>query len=809
VPGVLEQVWPVFEAETREQIQALAAGVMDLEAGASDVAPLLRLAHTLKGTAASLGVLDVERVVHAVEDVLALARGGERLPPGAVEAVLRAASAVETSLSPAILGRIDQADRVVAELRAAHGGQASPARDGGGGGEAPSGDLAALASEIGALCRTDGAERAAHAARALAAADRLAAALPPEAAEIARRVARSAAEIRAGGAEDAVPRAIARAAADVVELRAAAARPPEAAPAARPKEAPDGAPRGGEERNVRIDAARLDSVAADVDQLVVGVARREGRGRDLLRLEQGLRESLRLLQRGLAEAGLGEDARPRPLSEGLERLASLGAELGRHVVEARRESDRERSVAHGLRGALRDLRMVPAQSALGPLRATVREVSAQLGKKVSLQLAGGEVRLDRRVLDELRAPLLHLVRNALDHGIETPEARRAAGKPPEAAVEVRVAALKDHVLITVRDDGAGLSPERLRAAAVQRGLVTAADAAQLSDADAAQLAFRAGLSTATEITSLSGRGVGLDVVGEAVRRLGGAVSVSFERGRGTSFVLEVPLTMSGATGLLFRAAGGLALLPADAVERVLLVEPRDVGTVAGRATVTVEGDEIPFSSVAQALGSGAGPPPAGLAVALLLAVGGKRVALAVDEVLGEHAIVVSSLGRRMSAVRAIAGAAVLGDGRVVSVLQPAHLVAASRPRAAGEGAARPRIVVADDSLATRAAAKAILEIAGFEVLPAADGEEALALVRDPGCELVVSDVQMPRLDGLGLTRRIKGDPRLARTPVILVTSLGTAEDRAAGLKAGADAYLVKREIQQGKLLELVRQLLPA
>jgi two-component system chemotaxis sensor kinase CheA len=196
-------------------------------------------------------------------------------------------------------------------------------------------------------------------------------------------------------------------------------------------------------------------------------------------------------------------------------------------------------------------------------------------------------------------------------------------------------------------------------------------------------------------------------------------------------------------------------------------------------------------------------------VALLVSAGGRRVALAVDEVLGEQAIVMSSLGRRMASARHIAGAAALDDGRVVAVLQPAHLVGAARSRQAAKEAARARIVVADDSLTTRTAAKSILEIAGFEVLPAADGEEALALVRDPGCELVVSDIQMPRLDGFELTRILKGDPRLSRLPVILVTSLDSPEDRVAGLKAGADAYLVKREVQRGKLLELVRQLLPS
>ncbi len=722
---LLERVWPVFEAETREQIQALAAGIMELEAApaAGAAVPLRRIAHTLKGTAASLGLNDIERAAHAVEDVLVLVDGGRGLPAEAVEAVLRAARAVEDSLSATTPGRIAEVDEVLARLWAVLPGRAT------------------------------------------------------------------------------VPGAPA-----VASDRTAPAGPRQPPPG---REPPSARANRAEGRSVRVDATRLDAVATDVDQMMVGVSRRERRGRDLERTAHAVREALLLVQRGLDEAGLPEEVRPRALTEGLEHIRERGVELGRDARELRREAERERLFAHSLRDTLKELRMVPADAALQALRPAVREVAAQVGKKVSLQLSGGEVRLDRRVLDELKAPLLHLVRNALDHGIETPEARRAAAKPEEALLAVRVESRGDRVVITVRDDGDGISPERLRAAAVQRGAVTAAEAARLGDADALRLAFRPGVSTATEITALSGRGVGLDVVAEAVRRLAGGVDVSSERGRGTSFVIDVPLTIAGTTGLLFRAGGGVALLPADAIERVLLVAPGDLGTVAGEVTVCVERDHVPFVPMAQILGASGEAKSTGMAVALLVTAGGKRVAFVVDEVLGEQPIVVSALGRRMASAPHIAGAAVLDDGRVVAVLQPAHLVGTARVPEQAKGPSRARIIVADDSLGTRAAMKAILELAGFLVLPAADGEEALALAREAGCDLVVSDVQMPRLDGLGLTRRLKADPKLARVPVVLITSLDAAEDRAAGLDAGADGYLVKSDVQRGKLLDLVRQLLPA
>jgi two-component system, chemotaxis family, sensor kinase CheA len=815
VSDLLERVWPVFEAETREQVQALAAGIMELESAPSPgaVVPLRRIAHTLKGTAASLGLHDIEQAAHAVEDVLVLADGGRGLPAGAVEAVLRAARAVEESLTAAAQGRIADRDEVLAGLGAVlPPGARSPDPRGWPPPAGASADVEVLAAELGAVCTSDGEARSSHAARAREAASRLAASLRGRAAELASRVEATVRELE-GGADDDLPRLLARAAAEVVALREAASSGPPAEP--RPAPPLEGAPARSskdEERSVRVDATRLDAAAADVDQLVVGVSRRERRGRDLERTAQALREALLLVQRGLDEAGIADDARPRALDEGLERIRARGADLGRTARELRREAERERIFAGSLRDTLQGLRMVPAEAALQSLRPAVRELAAQLGKKVSLRLGGGEVRLDRRVLDELKGPLLHLVRNALDHGIEAPGARRAAGKPEEALLSVRVEPRGDRVVLTVRDDGAGLSPERLRAAAVQRGIVTAAEAARLGDAEAIRLAFRAGLSTAPEITALSGRGVGLDVVAEAVRRLGGRVDVASDRGRGATFVLDVPLTIAGTTGLLVRAGGGVALVPADAIERVLLVGAGDLGTVAGQVTVSVDGDQVPYAPLSRVVGA-SGPPAerseTGATVALLVASAGRRVAFAVDEVLGEQAIVVSALGRRMSSAPHVAGAAVLDDGRVVAVLQPAHLVDAARLPAEAGAPSRHRIIVADDSLGTRSAMKALLEIAGFLVLPAEDGEEALSQARESGCDLVVSDVQMPRLDGLGLTRRLKADPKLSHVPVILVTSLDAPEDRAAGLEAGADGYLVKRDVQRGKLLDLVRQLLPA
>jgi two-component system chemotaxis sensor kinase CheA len=361
----------------------------------------------------------------------------------------------------------------------------------------------------------------------------------------------------------------------------------------------------------------------------------------------------------------------------------------------------------------------------------------------------------------------------------------------------------------VQDDGPGLDLAALRARAVAVGLLGAEAADRLPDAEAARLVFAAGLSTARAVTEVSGRGVGLDVVAEVVTRLGGTVDVAFEPGRSTRFTLEVPLTLAATAAILFRVGREPGALAADAVERVLLLRPGDLGSVAGRPSVRVGDAQVPFAWLSHLLGGAPGTLARAGQPALLVSLGAQRAVVAVDEVLGQQEVVVATLGARVARVAHLAGASVLDDGRVVGVLNAGEVLRRLAPASARPAAAAaPRVVVADDALTTRAAMKAILELAGYQVAAVADGEEAFQLVREQGAALVVSDVQMPRLDGLGLARRLKADPRLRSVPVILVTSLDAPEDRAAGLAAGADGYLVKREVERGRLLELVRQLLP-
>jgi two-component system chemotaxis sensor kinase CheA len=599
------------------------------------------------------------------------------------------------------------------------------------------------------------------------------------------------------------------------------AQPVKAAEAAEPARKDAGAVKdtaggGSVDRVVRVSVKTLDSLTLQVEQLMAGRAQHAHRAEAHRELLGQSHQVLIQLERAMAQLKLsGLDAALEPVRAGTELLRGLQKGLLEVTQAARRETEQLNLVAQVVRDDLRDLRMVPAAQVIDPLRRSVRELGARLGKDVELHLAGGEVRLDRRILDALKDPLLHLVRNAIDHGLETPEARRAAGKSPTGRLEVRVEQRGTRIALVVEDDGAGLDPTRVRNTAVRRGLLTPEAAARLSEMEAARLVFQPGFSTRDEVTATSGRGVGLDVVQATAVRLQGSVDLAYTAGKGTRFTIDLPLTLAATLGLLVRAGTSVVAIPSDAVMRVLRLKPDDVGTVAGRVVARLGGQQLPFLTLTESIGMprlpmalDVGKPQA----VMLLSLGNERALFAIDEVVGQQEIVVRSLGRHLSEVRHLAGAAVLDDGRVVPVLNAPELLRAAVPTLRSAPASevrRPRILVCDDALTTRFAMKSLLEIAGYPVVTAADGEEAWGLLERTRCQLVVSDWQMPRLDGVGLARRIKAHPTLHRTPIILVTSLDSPEDRAAGLEAGADGYLVKREVERGKLLELVRQLMPA
>jgi two-component system chemotaxis sensor kinase CheA len=451
------------------------------------------------------------------------------------------------------------------------------------------------------------------------------------------------------------------------------------------------------------------------------------------------------------------------------------------------------------------------------LHKVVRDLSRELGKDTELTIGGGEICVDKRILEDMKDPLVHLLRNALDHGIEPAAQRAAAGKPARAAIQVAVSQINgSQVEIAVADDGGGIDVDRVRSQAVTRGLLGADAARELDDDAARALVFETDLSTSPMITELSGRGLGLAIVREKAENLGGRVTIDSTRGVSTTVRMILPLTLATFRGVLVEAAHRTFVVPTAQVERVTRFRRDEVQTVEGRETLAHNGRALALTHLAQVLQL---PDPRAASdgearPAIVLGSGNERIAFAVDAVLDEREVLVKPLRKPLVRVRNVAGATVLGSGQVAPILNVSELIKSAR-RAPAPPAVAPapqvaarskRALVAEDSITSRMLLKGILESAGYEVRTAVDGLDAFALLRSEPFDVLVTDVEMPRLDGFSLTERVRADRALAELPVVLVTALASREDRERGIDVGANAYLVKSDLDQSDLLAALRRL---
>ena len=451
----------------------------------------------------------------------------------------------------------------------------------------------------------------------------------------------------------------------------------------------------------------------------------------------------------------------------------------------------------------------------------VRDLCRDQGKDADLVLRGEEVEIDKRILEEMKDPLIHLLRNCIDHGVESSEQRTRLGKPPRATITLAVSRVNgSKVELRVSDDGAGIDAGKVKESAVKHGLISAEEARQLGDAEARALVFQPEVSTSPIITRLSGRGLGLAIVREKAEKLGGAVSVESEPRLGTSIGIVLPAMLATFRGILVEAAGRLFVVPTAQVECVARVKPEDIQTVEGRETISLNGRAVALARLADTLGL-AGPArrgePSAAAPVVVLGAGEQRVAYAVDAVLDEQEVLVKPLRKPLARVRNVTGATVLGSGLVAPILNVPDLLKSARKT--GGAAARvtagtkpaeaeaKTILVVEDSITSRMLLKGILESAGYKVKTAVDGAEAFTMLRSEHFDVVVSDVEMPRMNGFDLTAKIRADKKLAELPVVLVTALETREDRERGIDAGANAYLVKSSFDQSNLLEVIGRLI--
>jgi two-component system chemotaxis sensor kinase CheA len=457
-----------------------------------------------------------------------------------------------------------------------------------------------------------------------------------------------------------------------------------------------------------------------------------------------------------------------------------------------------------LKGTAVDMRTLPLAAMTGPLPRAVRDFARAAGKDVEFVITGADTELDRVILESLPEPLTHLLRNAVVHGIECPAGRERAGKPGRGRVELRAVPRGPLVEIVVADDGQGVTAEVIEAARREGSL--------------ADLLGQPGYSTAPEVSDLAGRGVGLDAVAAYVRSLGGSLDVSSEPGHGMAVTLLLPLALALVEVLLFERGGAVYGVPLPAVEKVVTVTRTLV--LQGRPALELRGRSVPVADFAALIGTAA-PPLGDRSPALVITVGGRRAAVTCDALLGQEEVVVKPLGPLFGGVDGYLGATILGDGRVALLVEPGILTRGSRqvaatampmpmpmPPAPDRAVAARKVLVVEDSFSVRELQRSILETAGYLVVTARDGRDAIeTLGQDTGIALVITDLEMPELDGLQLTRAIRADAAWSSLPVIIVTSQGSEEDRRRGIEAGADAYMAKRSFDQQALLLNVERLI--
>lgn len=463
--------------------------------------------------------------------------------------------------------------------------------------------------------------------------------------------------------------------------------------------------------------------------------------------------------------------------------------------------------------------MLPCSHVLGAFPKMLRDLAREQGKEADLVFVGEDIEADRRVLDELKAPLIHLLRNCVDHGIEKPDVRKSLGKTVRATVTMTVTSVAGtRIEITVADDGAGIDTAKVLKASVRLGLVAEDVAARATAADVDELIFHSGLSTSPIITDLSGRGLGLAIVREKIELLGGSLSVTSALGAGTTFRMLVPMSLATFRGVFVDAAGCRFVIPTASVARVSRIKPAEIKTVENRQTIVLGDRAVSLVRLRDLLSLSGPDHHVNGAPRPVVAVrtGDRQIALLVDDVHGEQEVMVRSLGQQLVRVRHIAGAAISTSGAVIPILNVADLAesastvgapapADTLPEPASER--RRRLLVAEDSITARTLVKSILEAAGYEVAVAVDGIDALTKLKTESFDLVVSDVDMPRMNGFELTTKIRADKKLGDLPVVLVTALSSQSDREYGIDVGANAYIVKSEFDQGNLLEIVRRLL--
>jgi chemotaxis protein histidine kinase CheA/CheY-like chemotaxis protein len=544
-------------------------------------------------------------------------------------------------------------------------------------------------------------------------------------------------------------------------------------------------PRRGRREEIRVAAELVDDLADRGARLRVVAVAAEGLANRIFRLA------------ALSERGVGERA-PRQV------LATLATSLRQVAMELEGGQRILRRLTERQLDALLHLQVQPLKPFLKGLAGHASELADALGKRVEVEVVAGDAQLDRRIVEGLREALLHLVRNAVDHGIESPDQRAKAGKDPVGHIRLETSNEGDRVRLQIVDDGRGIDCQEVVATAIRRELITEEAAERLTTSEVLQFLFRPGFTTRETKTELSGRGIGLDAVAATVRSAGGDLWMESESGSGTVITVEVPLARRGERVLVLEVGQHRLAMPAAPAQAYRRVTAEQVEETEGHRVVRIGDRTIAARFLADAVGE----PAAGDGVLVEMVIGGGVVGIVADSVVGEEEVIIHPLPAAAGAPPVMEGITLLASGRPVFVLSLQRLgpidaldtfdrpVHGPRPRPI-------QVLLVDDSVVTREMVRRLLEDGGFGVTSVGSAEDALQALENRDFDCVVTDIEMPGMDGLGLTRELRGDPRLADLPIVVVSTLDRPADRLAGLEAGADAYLTKQGLDARELVALV------
>lgn len=576
------------------------------------------------------------------------------------------------------------------------------------------------------------------------------------------------------------------------------------------------------DRALRVSAENLNRLLDMAGESLIETRRLAPLEHSLLRLKRMHHQAaaaLDALQAALPMELLDERALTA-LEEARRRLLDCRRQLAGGMDELEASNHRTTNLAHRLYNQALMVRMRPFADGMGAFPRMVRDLARELGKQVRFEILGDRTQVDRDILEKLDAPLGHLLRNALDHGMEGPEERRAVGKPAEGTIRVEASHHAGALQIIVADDGRGIDPETIRRAIVARALATGETAARLSESELLEFLFLPGFTMKSDVTEISGRGVGLDIVQEMIRQVRGRVRIHSRPGEGTRFRLELPLTLSVVRALLVEIGAEPYAFPFAHIAGAMKIPADQVRTVEGRQHILVNGEAVGLVAAHQVLGCAAPEASPDELCVVLLGAAGHMFALAVDRFVGGRELVVQPLDPRLGKIKDISAASLTEDGAPLLIVDVEDMLRSLEKLAATDrlapirreagveaGLRRKRVLVVDDSFTVRELQRKLLDHHGYDVEVAVDGMDGWNALRGGGFDLVVSDIDMPRMDGIELVRRIRHDPVLKAMPVMILSYKDREEDRQRGLEVGADYYLTKGSFQNDALIDAVIDLI--